>query len=79
MKLSDGSPYEIPPILDADGMAKMLFLASGREALKMAREQRLPSVRVGKRVLFIRDEVIRFLAEQSRPGLTDEDLARGRM
>lgn len=71
-----GLPYGIPPILDSEGVAKMLYLASGREALKMAREQRLPSVRVGKRVLFIRDEVIRFLVEQSRPGITDQDMRR---
>ena len=72
----DGSPDKFPPILDADSMAEMLYLASGREALKMAREQRLPSVRVGKRVLFIKAEVIRFLAEQSRSALSDEDLAQ---
>ncbi len=73
----DGSPDEYRPILDADGMAKMLYLASGREALKMARERRLPSVRVGRRVLFIRDDVIEFLAEHSRRALTDDDLRRG--
>jgi excisionase family DNA binding protein len=57
----------------------MLFLASGREALKMARERRLPSVRVGRRVLFLRDEVLRFLAEQSRDAVSDDDLRRGRV
>ena len=72
----DGSPYECPPILDAEGVAKMLFLASGREALKLARERRIPSVRVGKRVLFVRDQVIRHLVEQSARALADDDLGR---
>ena len=70
----DGSPDKFPPILDADAMAKMLYLASGREALKMARERRLPSIKVGKRILFVRDEVVEFLAEQSRSALSDDDL-----
>lgn len=72
-----GSPYGDRPILDADMMAELLFLASGREALKMARERRIPSVRVGRRVLFVRDEVIRYLAAQSSLPLSDDDLRRG--
>jgi len=74
----DGLPYEDRPILDADMVARLLFLASGREALKLARERRIPSVKVGKRVLFVRDEVIRYLAEQSQQAVSDEDLERGR-
>ncbi len=74
-----GSPDEYAPILDAEGVAKLLYLASGREALKMARERRLPCVRVGKRVLFVRDEVIRYLARQSLAALSDEDLRRGQV
>ena len=67
-----------PPILTADQAAEMLHLASGREALKLARERRIPSVRIGKRVLFIRDEVIRTLVEQSRPAISDEEMRAGR-
>ena len=74
-----GSPYERRPILDAEAVADLLYLASGREALKMARERRLPCVRVGRRILFIRDEVIRYLAEQSRDAITDDDLRRGKV
>ena len=66
-----------PLVLDADQVAELLHLASGREALKLARSRRIPSVRVGKRVLFVRDEVIRALAEQSRPAISDDDLRRG--
>lgn len=72
-------PYERRPILDADMVAEMLYLASGREALKMARERRIPSVRVGRRVLFVRDEVIRYLAQQSAAALSDDDLRRGQV
>ena len=73
----DPSRSRFPPILDAELAAEMLYLASGREALKLAREHRIPSVKVGKRVLFVRDEVIRALIEQSRPVITDDDLRRG--
>ena len=66
-----------PPILNADQVAELLHLASGREALKLAREQRIPSVKVGKRVLFVLEEVIRSLADQSRPAISDDDLRRG--
>ena len=69
--------HDYPPLLDADLAAEMLYLASGREALKLAREHRIPSVKVGKRVLFVRDEVIRALIEQSRPAISDEQLRRG--
>ena len=71
------SGHNFPPILDADQAAEMLHLASGREALRMAREHRIPSVKVGRRVLFIRDEIIKALMEQSRPAISDEQLRRG--
>lgn len=63
-----------PPILDADGMAALLYLASGREVLKLARQQVIPSVKLGKRVLFITEDVIEALRGRSRPALADEDL-----
>ena len=58
-----------PPILDADQAARFLRLASGNEALKAAREGRIPSVKFGKRRLFLRDQLLRFLEERSEDAL----------
>ena len=62
------------PVLDADGIAALLYLGSGREALKLARQQVIPSVRVGKRILFVVEDVIQTLRKRSKPALLDEEL-----
>ena len=71
------SGQHFPASMTAKEAADMLHLASGREALRMAREHKVPSVKVGRRVLFIRDEIIKALIEQSRPAISDEQLRRG--
>ena len=66
----------IPPVLDADQVADLLHLASGREALKLARQQIIPSVKLGKRVLFVTDDIIAALRRRSRPALLAEEIDR---
>lgn len=64
-----------PPILDPDEAAEFLHLPSRREVLKLAREQRIPSVRLGhKRVLFLRDSLLEALKRQETPALSDREL-----
>ena len=75
--VSTHEDYGFPPVLDADQTARLLHLASGREALKLAREQRIPSVKLAKKVLFVRDQLIETLIQQSRPALTDAELQKG--
>jgi hypothetical protein len=58
-------PY-LPPVLDSEGCAILLGMKSGREVLRVAREQKLPSVKFGKRVLFLTDEVIATLRRMQR-------------
>jgi hypothetical protein len=66
----------LPPVLDADDCAQLLGMKSGREVLRVAREQKLPSVKFGKRVLFLTDEVIATLRRMQRPAVLDGDFAR---
>lgn len=68
--------YYLPPVLDSDGCAQLLGMKSRVEVMRLAREQRLPSVKFGKRVLFLTDEVIATLRRMQRPAVLDEDLAR---
>jgi hypothetical protein len=44
--------------------------------MRVAREQKLPSVKFGKRVLFLTDEVIATLRRMQRPAVLDGDFAR---
>ncbi len=60
-----------PPVMDKDEVAAMLHLASGNEALKLARSGFLPSVKVGKRVLFLRDEVLETLRRRQVAAVLD--------
>jgi len=66
---------DIPPVLDADEVAVWLRLASGRQALDMARRRQLPCVRLGKRVLFLRDGILRALQNAEIRAISDEELA----
>jgi hypothetical protein len=66
----------LPPVLDSEGCALLLGMKSGREVLRVAREQKLPSVKFGKRVLFLTDEVIATLRRMQRPAVLDGDFAR---
>jgi hypothetical protein len=55
----------------------MLGLKSGREALKLARRRELPSVRRGKRVLFLTESIVVYLKSQEQPAISDRELTRG--
>ena len=68
--------HYLPPVLDSDGCAQLLGMKSRAEILRLAREQRLPSVKFGKRVLFLTDEVIATLRRMQRPAVLDDDLSR---
>ena len=74
LALADLHEREIPPLLDADQVAIWLRLAGGRQALEMARRRLLPSVKIGKHVLFLRDGVLRALAGAEIPAISDEEL-----
>ena len=65
---------DIPPVLDADQVAVWLRLSSGRQVLELARRQVLPSVKIGKRVLFRRDGILKSLESAEIPPITDEQL-----
>ena len=60
---------EWPIVMDKEQVAAMLRLRSGNEALKQARSGFLPSVRVGRHVLFLRDEVVETLRRRQRPAV----------
>lgn len=64
----------IPPLLDADGVAAWLGLASGRQALDLARRRLLPFVKLGKRVLFRRDGVLKALEKAENCAISDAEL-----
>ena len=64
----------LPPILNADQAAELLHLASGREVLKLARQRRLPHTKLGRRVLFVRDQLVEFLACQAEEAVSDAKL-----
>ena len=68
------SDRDLPPILTAEQTAQLLHLASGEEALKMARARKIPSVKVGRRRLFILEDLIQSLRKQSDKALTDDQL-----
>ncbi|MCK6478854.1 MAG: hypothetical protein L6R43_01525 [Planctomycetes bacterium] len=68
-------PY-MPPVLDARSCALLLGMKSRAEILRLAREQRLPSVKFGKRRLFLTDEVIATLRRMQLPAVLDGDFAR---
>ncbi len=65
---------QIPPLLDPDGVAQWLGLASGRQALDLARRRLLPFVRLGKRVLFRRDGVLKALEKAENCAISDAEL-----
>lgn len=70
--LSVGAP---PPVLDADQVAELLHLGSGREAVKLARRRVLPHVRLGpKRILFLLDSVLAALKRREVADFTDGEL-----
>ncbi|NUN53593.1 MAG: hypothetical protein HUU06_12520, partial [Planctomycetaceae bacterium] len=66
----------LPPVLDADGAALLLRLASGREALRLARRRVLPSVKIGRRTLFLLSSLLDTLKSRERPAIEDRDLNR---
>lgn len=67
-------PAVWPPILLPEECAALLGLCR-REVLDMARDQRLPCIRLGpKTVRFLRDSVIAYLARLERPALTDPEV-----
>jgi len=70
-----GLPQDrIPPILDPGQVAAWLQLGSGRQALELARQRRLPFVKIGKRVLFRRDGILKALERAEVRELSDGEL-----
>ena len=67
-------PYS--PVLDADGCARLLGLASGREALRLARRRVLPCVKIGRRRVFLLASLLDTLKARERPAIEDKDLNR---
>ncbi len=72
--LCDLPERDIPPVLDADQVAGWLRLSSGRQVLDLARRQVLPSVKIGKRILFRRDGILKSLENAEIPAITDDEL-----
>jgi hypothetical protein len=70
------APAPWPPVLDADGCARLLGLASGREALRLARRRVLPCVKIGKRRVFLLDSLLATLKARERPAIEDGELNR---
>ena len=66
----------LPPVLDAKGCARLLGMRSANEVNRLARERKLPSVKFGKRVLYLTDEVIATLRKLQRPAIDDREFAR---
>lgn len=66
----------LPPVMDANECAKLLRLKSGREALRLARQRKIPSVKVGKHRLFLLDEVIKTLRRRQQNAIEDRELGR---
>ena len=64
----------LPPLLDADQVAAWLRLASRRQVLELARCRVLPSVKIGRRILFRRDGILRALEKAEIPAISDEEL-----
>ena len=62
--------------MNADQCARLLFLKSGREALRLARQRKIPSVKVGKHRLFLLDEVIETLRRRQQRAIEDRELGR---
>jgi len=67
---------DVPPVLDADVVAAWLRLGSDRQAFDLARRGILPTVRIGRRVLFLRDGILRALARHEAREITDEELEK---
>lgn len=65
------------PVLTPEIVASLLGLASREEALKLARRGLLPSVKFGKRVLFLLESVLQTLKSRERPAIEEADLGRG--
>lgn len=65
---------DIPPVLDADQVAAWLRLSGGRQVLELARRQVLPSVKIGKRILFRRDGILKALESAEIPAIPDDEL-----
>lgn len=73
--LSQRREREVPPVLDADQLARLLHLGSRREVLKLVRARVLPHVRLGpKRILFLLDSVLAALKRREVADLADGDL-----
>ena len=72
----DGPESPLPPVLTPERVAALLGLASREEALKLARRRELPSVKFGKRVLFLLESVLATLKLRERPAIEDRDLGR---
>jgi len=54
------------PLLDADEAARILGAIPPKTVLQLARERRLPSVRIGRHVRFVRAELEATLARRRR-------------
>jgi len=65
---------QVPPFMDADRLAAWLGLASGRQALDLARRRLLPFVKLGKRVLFRRDGILKALEKAENCAIPDAEL-----
>jgi hypothetical protein len=72
--LRDRHERDIAPLLDADRLAEWLGLASGRQALDLARRRLLPFVKLGKRILFRRDGVLKALEKAEICAIPDAEL-----
>ncbi len=67
-------PAHPGPIMDAAECAAFLRLASPREVLRLARRRELPSVRVGRRRLFLLESVLAALREREDRAIADREL-----
>lgn len=76
MRRPEAPESPLPPVLTPEGVAVLLGLASREEALKLARRRELPSVKFGKRVLFLLDSVLATLKLRERSAVDDRDLGR---
>ena len=73
-RMFESPERDIPPILDPDQVAAWLHLSSGRQVLELARRQVLPSVKIGKRILFRRDGILKALESAEIPAIPDDEL-----
>jgi excisionase family DNA binding protein len=63
----DAEPLNLAdPLLDADEAARILGAIPPKTVLQLARERRLPSVRIGRHVRFVRAELEEALARRRK-------------